>query len=310
MKTCIAFLGLGRMGLPMALRLLAAGYPVRAWNRSPEPRQRLAELAPPQSRLSLHAQAGQAVAGAELVITMLSDGATVREVLFGAEAGGPGLLGRAAAGAELADMSSIPPAMAREHAAWLAPHGHAAFDAPVSGGVVGARDGSLAIMAGGDPARLARHAELWSVLGRLTPVGPPGAGQLAKLANQVIVGITIGAVAEALLLAARGGADPAAVRTAIRGGFAESRILELHGARMLAADFVPGGAVQTQLKDLATALQEARAAGLELPITGLLTELFAQARDHGDGALDHAALLREIGRRNGLAPESLLGTRD
>ncbi len=306
MNTTIAFLGLGRMGLPMSLRLLAAGFPVHAWNRTAAARRQLAAQAPPGSALTLHETAAGAVAGVDLVITMLSDGPTVRQVLFADLAGGAGLLAAAAADADLIDMSSIPPAMAREHADWLAGSGHAALDAPVSGGVSGAREGSLAIMAGGEAGRLARHSAVLAALGRVTRVGPPGAGQLAKLANQVIVGITIGAVAEALLLAARGGADPAAVRAAIRGGFAESRILELHGARMLAEDYQPGGAVRTQLKDLATALDEARAAGLDLPVTRQLHSLFDAAREHGDGDLDHAALLRELGRCNGLPTEGLL----
>lgn len=305
MDAPIAFLGLGRMGLPMALRLLVAGFPLRAWNRSEAARAALAAAAPADARLQSCATADAAVAGAGLVITMLSDGPALREVLFGS-AQGPGLLAAAAPQATLCDMSSIPPAMAREHAVWLSAAGFGALDAPVSGGVVGARDGTLAIMAGGASQLLARHAAPLAVLGRVTHVGPAGAGQLAKLANQVIVAITIGAVAEALLLAARGGADPAAVRTAIRGGFAESRILELHGARMLTDDFAPGGAVQTQLKDLATALDEARAAGLDLPITGLLRSLFTAARDHGDAGLDHAALLRELARHNGLAPDGVL----
>jgi 2-hydroxy-3-oxopropionate reductase len=213
-------------------------------------------------------------------------------------------------GACLVDMSSIPPAMAREHAAWLSGQGLAALDGPVSGGVVGAREGTLAIMVGGDPVALESVRGPLSELGRVTHVGPAGSGQLAKLANQVIVGITIGAVAEALLLAARGGADPAAVRAAIRGGFAESRILELHGARMLAEDFTPGGSVLTQLKDLATALEEARMTELQLPITGLLHTLFAAAGAHGDGGLDHSALLRELARENALPLHDILSRRD
>ena len=300
MNTRIAFLGLGRMGLPMAGRLVAAGFFVAAWNRSPGPRQALAEAcAAGTARLELHEEASAAVADADLVLTMLSDGPTVRAVLFG-DSGGPGILARSAAGATLVDMSSIPPGMAREHAGWLARAGFGAIDAPVSGGVAGARAGSLAIMAGGPEDLVARHAGILAAMGRVTHVGPAGAGQLAKLANQVIVGITIGAGAEALLLAARGGADPAAVRAAIRGGFAESRILEVHGARMLDDEFIPGGAVHTQLKDLRTAIAEAREAGLELPISSLLEQLFAAAQAHGDGDLDHAALLRELARRNGL----------
>jgi 2-hydroxy-3-oxopropionate reductase len=300
----IAFLGLGRMGLPMAARLLAAGHSVAVWNRSPDAAVQLQQGLDPvaASGLRIAAAASEAVVGADLVITMLSDGPAVRAVLFA----DPGVAVHVRPGACLIDMSSIPPVTAREHARWLAERGIAALDAPVSGGVVGARAGQLAIMVGGEAEVLRRAAPALAVLGRVTHVGPVGAGQLAKLANQVIVGITIGAVAEALLLAARGGADPLAVRAAIRGGFAESRILELHGARMLEDDFAPGGAIQTQVKDLLAALEEARGVGLDLPITRLLCALFERARDHGDGGLDHSALLRELGRHNHLPAAGLL----
>lgn len=333
------------MGLPMAARLLAAGFPVQAWNRSPQAGMQLRERLTPGARrlLTVAASVAEAVHEADVVITMLSDGPAVRAVLFPARCGTGAAAGSstdAGGGADLADpathnldtdnpdtdnpdthnppatllspgsvlvdMSSIPPQMAREHAQWLAAAGAEAIDAPVSGGVVGAQAGTLAIMAGGSVEVLTRLQPVLAVLGRVTPVGPAGAGQLAKLANQVIVGITIGAVAEALLLAAQGGADPRAVRDAIRGGFAESRILELHGARMLDEAFVPGGAVHTQVKDLQTALAAAEAAGLTLPITGLLAGMFAAAATHGDGGLDHSALLRQLARQNQLPTARVL----
>jgi 2-hydroxy-3-oxopropionate reductase len=298
------------MGMPMARRLLEAGHPVSVWNRTPGASSELAAaMSSGNSDLAVAPDPVAAVTGAQLVITMLSDGPAVREVIFGKD-GRSGALAAMIPGACLVDMSSIPPAMAREHAAWLSGQGLAALDGPVSGGVVGAREGTLAIMVGGDPVALESVRGPLSELGRVTHVGPAGSGQLAKLANQVIVGITIGAVAEALLLAARGGADPAAVRAAIRGGFAESRILELHGARMLAEDFTPGGSVLTQLKDLATALEEARMTELQLPITGLLHTLFAAAGAHGDGGLDHSALLRELARENALPLHDILSRRD
>jgi 2-hydroxy-3-oxopropionate reductase len=170
-------------------------------------------------------------------------------------------------------------------------------DAPVSGGVAGAEAGSLAIMAGGSVADYARAEEVLRVLGRPTLVGPAGSGQVAKLCNQLIVGATINVVAEALLLAKAAGADPAAVRTAIRGGFAESRVLEVHGQRMLDRNFVPGGRVKTQLKDLQNVLAAAGAAGLVLPVAALALQQFASiAADLPDA--DHSAGLVALERLN------------
>jgi 2-hydroxy-3-oxopropionate reductase len=169
----------------------------------------------------------------------------------------------------------------------------------VSGGTAGAEAATLAIMVGGSKAAFERARPVFETLGRPTLVGPSGAGQLAKLANQLIVGVTIGAVAEALLLAAGGGADPAAVREALLGGFADSRILQLHGNRMLDRNFVPGGTARTQLKDLDSALAEARAAGLTLPILERVDALYRDLVAAGDGALDHSGLLVGLERLNG-----------
>lgn len=306
----LAFLGLGRMGLPMARRLLAAGHEVQVWNRSSQAYQNLANQCDPDqlSRLKLCESAKEAVQDASVIFTMLSDGPAVTEVLLGSEVSShfDGIVSELKSGACVVDMSSIPPITARMHFDRLKALGCSAIDAPVSGGVVGAEQGTLAIMAGGEPDLVAELTPILAALGRVTYVGPAGSGQLAKLANQIIVGVTIGAVAEALMLAAQGGADPVAVRAAIRGGFAESRILELHGERMLNNNYVPGGAVQTQLKDLTTALAEAEECGLNLPVTGLLQQLFSDANAHGDASLDHSALLRELARLNGREPESIL----
>ena len=174
------------------------------------------------------------------------------------------------------------------------------LDAPVSGGTVGAEAGTLAIMAGGSAEDFARAQPLFTVLGRATHVGPVGAGQLAKLANQMIVGITIGAVAEALLLCERGGADPAKVREAIGGGFAESRILQLHGERMVQRDFAQRAAMTVQLKDLRNALDTAQAMDFQAPVTAALEQLYADGVAHGDGELDHSGLFVELARRNGM----------
>jgi 2-hydroxy-3-oxopropionate reductase len=190
--------------------------------------------------------------------------------------------------------------MARDHASRLAQHRVDYLDAPVSGGTVGAAEAKLAIMAGGDEAVFRRAQPLFTAFGKATLVGPHGAGQLAKLANQAIVGITIGAVAEALLLAKQGGADPAAVRQAITGGFADSRILAVHGERMITGNFKPGGTVATQIKDLRNILDEAAALHLDLPFIRLAYELFQRAAERGDGGLDHSALYRQLASMNKL----------
>jgi 3-hydroxyisobutyrate dehydrogenase-like beta-hydroxyacid dehydrogenase len=284
----ISLLGTGLMGLPMARRLCRAGHAVSVWNRT---REKAEPLRADGARVA--STPADAVAGSEIVVTVLEHGGTVAEVLFaqGAAAAMP-------AGALVIDMSSILPAQARDHAARLEATGIAHLDAPVSGGTVGAEAGTLAIMVGGTAADFERAAPLWAVFGRATHVGPHGAGQLAKLANQMIVGITIGAVAEALLLAERGGADPARVREAIRGGFAESRILEVHGQRMVERDFVKRGSMAVQLKDLRNALGTAAELGFEAPITGLFEQLFADGVSHGLGDRDHSGLFLELARRN------------
>ncbi|MFC3692914.1 NAD(P)-dependent oxidoreductase [Chenggangzhangella methanolivorans] len=282
----VAFLGTGLMGSQMARRLIGAGYPVTVWNRS------RAKAEPLGGEGAVVADgAAEAVADAAIVITMLTDGPAVTDTLFGAARVAESL----APGALVIDMSSISPATARDHAQRLAAHGRRHIDAPVSGGVSGAAAGSLAIMAGCDETDFAEALPAFAPMGRATRVGPSGAGQLSKLANQVIVGVTIGAVAEALLLAAAGGADPAAVRDAIRGGFAESRILDEHGRRMLERNFLPGGKVRTHIKDLDTALAEALDSGVTLPLTQNARDRFAFVRDAmGGGGYDHTALLLQL----------------
>ena len=283
----LAFLGLGLMGAPMAHRVLAAGHEVTVWNRSPD-------KAAPFAGAGAHvaASAAEAVREAEAVILMLENGPVVERVLFGgvAEAIPPG--------AVVADMSSIKPAEVQDHAARLAERGVHHVDAPVSGGTTAAEAGTLAIMAGGEAEPFARVEPALRAMGRPVLVGPHGAGQLAKLANQVIVGVTIGAVAEALMLAARGGADPAKVREALRGGFAESRILELHAQRMIERDFATRGRCVTHLKDLDNALDAAERLGLEsVPYSALTADLY-RGLIESEGDPDHSALLLELERRN------------
>lgn len=286
----ITLLGTGLMGAPMARRLCEAGFDVTVWNRT---RAKADALAAHGAHVANTAP--EAVAEADAVVTLLEHGDAVHQVLFDL-----GTARAMRAGTLVIDMSSIKPREAREHAQALATLRVAHLDAPVSGGTVGAEAGTLAIMAGGEAADFSRAQPVFAVFGRATHVGPHGAGQLAKLANQMIVGITIGAVAEALLLAARGGADMTQVRNAIRGGFAESRILEVHGQRMVERDFAKRGAMTVQLKDLRNALDTAEELGFDAPVTELFARLYAQAIDHGLGDKDHSALFAELARRNGL----------
>ncbi|MBM3386907.1 MAG: NAD(P)-dependent oxidoreductase [Betaproteobacteria bacterium] len=287
----VAVLGIGRMGLPMASRLCQAGFSVHAWNRSPAKAEPLARLG-----ARVHESVTEAVHQADIVVSLLENGPVVESVLFeqgAAQAMRPGTL--------VLDMASIKPAEAREHAQRLQAMGLCHVDAPVSGGTVAAEAGTLAIMAGGQACDLDRALPVLQHLGTTTHVGPHGAGQLAKLANQMIVGITIGAVAEALLLCAKGGADMAKVRQAIGGGFAQSRILELHGQRMVDRDFAPRGTMTVQRKDMRNALATAAELGFEAPITTLFERLYDEAIGHGLADLDHSGLFVELARRNGMA---------
>ncbi|WP_176072768.1 NAD(P)-dependent oxidoreductase [Brucella intermedia] len=284
----IAFLGTGLMGAPMAGRLLDAGLDVTVWNRNS------AKSAPLVEKGAKLAQtAAKAGVDADIVITMLTDGPAVRDVLF--EQGVAAVLKK---GSIVIDMSSISPDFAREHSKRLEATGVNHIDAPVSGGVVGAQEGTLAIMAGGDEAVIARLADVFKPLGRLTRVGPSGAGQLAKLANQQIVAVTIGAIAEAMVLVEKGGGSRAAFRDAIRGGFCESRILELHGKRMIDRNFEPGGTSRIQLKDLNSILKTAGDLSLKLPLTETVREAFATFVEDGGGEKDHSALLLHIEKLN------------
>lgn len=285
--SAVAVLGTGLMGAPMARRLLAAGHAVTVWNRDPD---KARPLAAEGARLS--ADPAEAVRGADLVLTMLSDGPAVAQVLF--ERGVARAMADAPGGCVLVDTSSIAPHEARDHAQRLAAQGTDHVDCPVSGGVVGAREGTLALMAGGDAQVVARIAPVMAALGRLTHVGPSGAGQVCKLANQQIVAVTIGALAEAMMLVEAGGADRARFREAIRGGFAESRILELHGARMVRRDFAPGGPSRLQLKDLDSVAHLAEASGLSLPLTQSVRAAYAAFVAAGHGEVDHAGLLLHL----------------
>jgi 2-hydroxy-3-oxopropionate reductase len=293
----IAFLGIGLMGDPMVRRLLAAGYPVTVWNRTFSKAQALAGAGAQAA-----AQLDEAVRGADIVISMLEAGPIVGSVMQDAL---PSLAPRAL----WIDMSSTRQSEAQEFHALLAAQGRRFVDAPVSGGVGGAAAGALAIMAGGSAEDFAEAEPVLAAMGRPTLVGPAGSGQVAKLCNQLIVGATINIVAEAMLLAQAAGADPAAMRAAIRGGFAESKILDVHGQRMLERNFVAGGQVKTQLKDQRNILAAAEAAGITLPVTQLVTERY-QALVETVPHADHSAALLGLealnpGQRVGTAPDKL-----
>ncbi|MDI9243971.1 NAD(P)-dependent oxidoreductase [Marinobacter sp. CHS3-4] len=288
-KTHIAFLGVGLMGAPMVRNLLDAGYSTAIWNRT------ASKCEPFQHEAIIAETPEDAVRDADVVITMLENGDVVDHVMV--EQGGIGAL---KAGAVYVDMSSVQPSLARRHAELALKQSAGYVDAPVSGGTVGAVGAALSIMAGGSEENVDRVRPVFEALGKCTHIGPVGSGQLAKLANQAIVGITIGAVSEAMLLAAEGGADPAAVREALMGGFAGSRILELHGQRMIDRDFAPGAPARIQLKDLRMILDEARAEGLTLPLAQQVHNGYLSLIANGHSEVDHSGLLLELEHQNGV----------
>jgi 2-hydroxy-3-oxopropionate reductase len=235
---------------------------------------------------------------------MLSTGDVVNEVLFRPDASGTCAVEMLARGATLIVMSSIPVETCRMQAETLRRAGIHYVDAPVSGGEVGARDGTLAILAGGDTAVVEDLAPVFKPLGRATHLGPVGAGQAAKLANQIIVGGTMAAVAEALHFAARNGADPAKVRSALTGGFGDSKILHLHGTRMVERDFAPGSPAEYQLKDLRTAQRLAGSLSLNLTLLNTLTAMFGDMVKHEGPGIDVSGILLEIERRAAIPANS------
>ena len=288
-KPRIAFLGTGLMGGPMASNLLKAGFPVTVWNRTLSK----AEALRPDGAV-VPSSAAAAAEGADVVITMLEDGPVVETVLFES-----GVVAALKPGALVIDMSSAEPQRARVHAERLAASGIGYLDAPVSGGTPGAKAGTLAIMAGGSEEDFGRAAPVFAAMGRATRVGPAGSGQLAKLCNQVIVSVTMAAVAEALLLASAGGADPAAVRQALSGGFADSKILQIHGGHMLERSFIPGGPAWTIRKDGRTILAAARELGTSVPMAERANQLFEQLCVHGGEKYDSSAVILELERLSG-----------
>jgi 2-hydroxy-3-oxopropionate reductase len=283
----IGFIGLGVMGAPMALNLQKGGHQLFLYSRSGVKEKALLE----GSGIECDSPAEVAKA-AEFIITMVPNTPDVEAVLFGKNGVATGLTEK---GKLVIDMSSISPLATREFATRIRKLGSDYLDAPVSGGEVGAKNATLTIMVGGSEAAFERAKPLFESMGKnITRIGENGDGQTAKVANQIIVALTIEAVSEALVFAAKAGADPAKVRQALMGGFASSRILEVHGERMINRNFQPGFRIDLHQKDLGLALENAKALGVALPSTAICQELFNACAANGLSKSDHSAMVRAI----------------
>jgi 2-hydroxy-3-oxopropionate reductase len=281
----VGFIGLGIMGKPMAGHLLQGNHTLHLHSRSGVPQELIAAGA------RACGSSREVAQRAEVIITMLPDTPDVEAVLFGDAGVAEGL----SAGNVVVDMSSISPMATKAFARRIDALGCEYLDAPVSGGQVGAQNAALTIMVGGAQHTFARVEPLLRLMGKnITLVGANGDGQTAKVANQIIVALNIEAVAEALLFAAKAGADPAKVRQALLGGFASSRVLEVHGERMVQRTFDPGFRIELHQKDLNLALSNARQLGLSLPNTATAQELFNACAAHGGKAWDHSAMVRAL----------------
>jgi 3-hydroxyisobutyrate dehydrogenase-like beta-hydroxyacid dehydrogenase len=282
----IGLIGLGHMGKPMARNLHQAGAAVTVSSRSPGPVDELAG-----EGLTAAANPREVATASDIVIMMVSDTAAVDLVLHGPD----GVIAGLAPGKTVIDMGTTKVRETREWAGEVAAAGSTYIDAPVSGGQVGAEQGSLSIMAGCTAEALERVRPIFDVLGRnITHIGDVGAGQVAKTANQSIVAVTLAAVAEGLTLAQRAGVDPGKVREALQGGFAESRVLDLHGGRMVERMFEPGGPARVQLKDVDQALELAEQVGLAMPTLSGNQQLWRKMIEQGWGELDQAGIIRVI----------------
>jgi 2-hydroxy-3-oxopropionate reductase len=286
----IGFIGLGVMGRPMAANLLAAGADLVVYNRSRPAQDELAA----QGAASAGSPA-EVASKADLIITMLPDDAAVRDVVRDE------LLPAARSGALIVDMSTVSPELSRELAADAASRGACMLDAPVSGGDVGARDGTLSIMVGGDAADLERARPTLEVLGgSIVHCGPAGAGQVVKACNQMVVAITIGGISEALVLGTRLGVDPRTILDVLSSGLAANRVMEVRRANFLGHIYTPGFRVDLHHKDLDIALASGGQANVPLPLTAGLQQLFRQLRAAGRGREDHTAVLAAVEAQAGL----------
>jgi 2-hydroxy-3-oxopropionate reductase len=284
----ISFIGIGLMGLPMAKKLLEAGYPLKASNRTQAKSEKLKKY-----NAEIVKTIKEAVSGSDVIITMLTDDLAVDLVMKSSE-----FLDNLKSGSTVIDMSSVKPETAKFHGTNLKSKNINYLDAPVSGGTIGAEEATLAIMVGGEQNIFNDNLDILKTMGTPTLVGPLTSGQVSKLANQIIVGLTIGAVAEAVTLCERAGADPKKMIKAITGGWADSKILQTHGQRMIKKDFLPKGKTSTQLKDMNNILGCAKNTNLHLPISTLVKEMYNNLVKNGYGNDDHSSLYKEIERIN------------
>ncbi|MDB9739174.1 NAD(P)-dependent oxidoreductase [Candidatus Pelagibacter sp.] len=284
----IGFIGIGLMGFPMAKNLLKSGYNLKVYNRSQDKADRLKEFG-----AEISTSIKGVVTNSDVVIAMLTDDAAVEKVM-----GSDEFISNIKESATVIDMSSVNPVITKKYAEILKEKNINYLDAPVSGGTIGAEEASLAIMVGGDEKTFKKCYDLLKILGNPTLVGPVTSGQISKLANQIIVGVTIGAVAEAVTLCEKSGTNPSKMIEALSGGWADSKILQTHGKRMISKDFSPKGKTTTQLKDMTNIINAGKAVETHLPISSLIKEMYKDLVADGHGNTDHSSLYNAIEKIN------------
>ena len=284
----VGFIGIGLMGFPMSKNLLKSGYNLKAYNRSQDKADRLKEFG-----AEISTSIKEVVTNSDVVITMLTDDVAVEKVMSNDE-----FINNIKENATVIDMSSISPVITKKYADILKEKKINYLDAPVSGGTIGAEEASLAIMVGGDEKTFKQCYDLLKILGNPTLVGPVTSGQISKLANQIIVGVTIGAVAEAVTLCEKSGTNPNKMIEALSGGWADSKILQTHGKRMISKDFSPKGKTTTQLKDMTNIINAGKAVETHLPISNLIKEMYTDLVADGHGNTDHSSLYNKIEKIN------------
>ena len=284
----IGFIGIGLMGFPMAKNLLKSGYKLKAYNRSQDKAEKLKEFGG-----DISTSIKDVVTDSDIIITMLTDDEAIEKVMGSEE-----FIKNINSYSTVIDMSSINPVLSKKYANILREKNISYLDAPVSGGTIGAEEASLAIMVGGEEKTFNECLDLLSILGNPTLVGPVSSGQVSKLANQIIVGVTIGAVAEAVTLCEKYETNPSKMIEALSGGWADSKILQTHGKRMIDKDFSPKGKTTTQLKDMTNIVNAGIAADLHLPISNLIKEMYKSLVNDGLGNTDHSSLYNEIKKLN------------
>ena len=284
----VGFIGIGLMGLPMAKNILKAGYNLKAFNRSQNKALALKEFG-----AEITTSIDEVVKDSDVIITMLTDDMAINEVM-----GSPNFLENLKTSSTVIDMSSVKPTTATKYGNNLKSKNVKYLDAPVSGGTIGAEEASLAIMVGGEQDVFNQSYDVLKTMGNPTLVGPVGSGQVSKLANQIIVGLTIGAVAEAITLCEKSGANPDKMIKALSGGWADSKILQTHGKRMIDKDFTPKGRTSVHLKDMNNILECANSHNTHLPISNLVKEMYKTLVENGHGETDHSSLYKEIERMN------------